>query len=811
LSSAIEFILAHESEDEQEPPADPELPALIDVDDPVVLPQRRGAIDEDSAYKDVSLANSKYQDMTYENDLNKAISLSQQQARSDSDIVSISLDEDLDVRDLSVPMGLNAALSGLGSVVNCVIQIWFSIPIIRRIVISLPTSQREYQCGYAARELQKTFAKLQFGTKTSTSANDVVESLLPSSIYTGSSSKQVQELFYKCLAKVSRAIMDILTYFQRTISDAESRKRFEELLQINDVSLLSLFTIEVKSHLSFDDNTEEELQQRHVFDLTFDKSIIQTLDELFWPSSDLYFTIENRPRVITFLLEEGKKCEAVPIQKEIFLDRYFACNIEQIMKTRQAIENLREEKEKILKKMAQSNFHDLPIHQILQYTAKYIQQEEISSGKDHTECINRLTEFNVEQQQQHEIYQNLLKQYENDMACIWDSMKQQKYELHAVIVQTMSMNYQVYIYNHSSSQWTKFYNHTVFTVDEADVEDLFIPGKVSERPYLLFYLDASHADYFNHETSTEDLFRLLPEYIQQKLKRKEQAKLERKRREQQQKEANKGEDYHHQMNQVNQPITITSNNHFTVTLEKGLNSTINSYNSENNHPPSLHSFEYFLLSLNKREVLQYHLAEELHKRAYKISLHQDPTLSTLLRHADIIPSNINLEDIEQYKELYAICNQVLGFFVSGILAFTNENFEESLEWLLMALQKDSEEINFASASRKGEIVSAIRRTCLRLVEEAVFEIEKKNDVNGIGKGEVAMSTAVTLQTQFGASSVFEELKLFWEKYNQTAFHLPSPLDNFLMDVRFGNFHPTYIPYQRVTVTGNLWDIYLEAV
>lgn len=133
----------------------------------------------------------------------------------------------------------------------------------------------------------------------------------------------------------------------------------------------------------------------------------------------------------------------------------------------------------------------------------------------------------------------------------------------------------------------------------------------------------------------------------------------------------------------------------------------------------------------------------------------------------------------------------------------------------LALDKDFSVITYTPASRRVEIVDAIKKTCLRLTEGAAFCIEKGEESKGIHLAEYAVSSAVLLKGNYRSSSTLGELCMFWEKYDTEAFHCPISLQvqEFLRRLRFGEINAIRISADYIQPhlipQNELWPLYLQ--
>lgn len=322
----------------------------------------------------------------------------------------------------------------------------------------------------------------------------------------------------------------------------------------------------------------------------------------------------------------------------------------------------------------------MPLDDILLYTAKYLRLEERSCAKDHSSTIQQLLDLQQEQQQQRNAFETIIQKYDKEIQTIWDcdSMKKHKYILHSIIVKKPETStYQTYIFNHDESTWYKYCNRTVFAIPNDEIDELFSIQKRFEKyaeiPQFFIYIDANFNEFNNLPLSNDEILDLLPVHLNHKVRRKQMRRQER-------------EKYSSSPSSSSNTTTTTSSiNTSQISNEEiigRLEHEMNEY-MENFKPydtPNLSDFGYFLLSLQKIDLLQQYIAEKVYMDAFGNPLASNPHFIRLLQHNSSIPRDTI--EYHQYEKVYHACVEILQFFIGGILQYQDEEFVDLLFYIL---------------------------------------------------------------------------------------------------------------------------------
>lgn len=134
-----------------------------------------------------------------------------------------------------------------------------------------------------------------------------------------------------------------------------------------------------------------------------------------------------------------------------------------------------------------------------------------------------------------------------------------------------------------------------------------------------------------------------------------------------------------------------------------------------------------------------------------------------------------------------------------------------------ALDKDTSIIFFhaSSVSRKGEIITAIRKTCTRLTESATFLLEKGEESKAIHFAEFAARSAQLLRMEYKSSSLIQEIQCFWETFEIKHPDLIITKDalEFIRRLRYGEIKPLSVPHglnPNTIPKSDVWALYLQS-
>ena len=435
-------------------------------------------------------------------------------------------------------------------------------------------------------------------------------------------------------------------------------------------------TADINQSIAHDENCDE--QNCRIFHLEFcpGVSIYDYLDKVFFPNTvclgennyvDQYRTIEGDcPRILAFFAVEGSlplSNEPVGLEKSIYLDRYFGCNGKETMHINDQIELLLEKKRKIEFKIKNLAVDEIPMIDILQYTCSYLVEESRrDANNDYSDCIKCLESHSDLQLKELKNYREQLKKIDYDIKHAWDTLHSKRYDLHAVIVKGFgSLTDWVYIFDRESNIWWMLHNEHVGIVEEETIS-AFLHKDSSADVTALFYIDSE--DEIMQPSTPEEYRKLLPNYIINRFIEKENRAIRLNQ---------------HAMVSVDEEFEMISSNNpsfgsvreFRQLLEQKTCEYLENY--DHNEPlPSIRNFGYFLLCLERVDLLQLLLADELHRQHFHIPLNDNLELKYALQREDLIPYSTS--QIDEYRKLYNVCVKVLRYLVSGLLCRERKEF-----------------------------------------------------------------------------------------------------------------------------------------
>ncbi|KAJ3452079.1 ubiquitin carboxyl-terminal hydrolase [Anaeramoeba flamelloides] len=228
------------------------------------------------------------------------------------------------------------------------------------------------------------------------------------------------------------------------------------------------------------------------------------------------YRIERIPPILVFMLgrvvydKTNLKAQKInkkfTFDKEIYMDKYLAKNIDLLKKKKQIESDLKNKLAQFQKELDDLQNWDKTNNSITQYidvAMNYLSENSQSESEIH----QLLTQ---EKESLYEHTNNLkskIQKIKSQIEHLYDDLKQEKYRIHSIIIHFGDPNrghYYSYVFDEKNQRWLDFNDRKVTEIDEETVlKKSYGDSKESVNAYCLIYVDSkfyseTHEDISNH-------------------------------------------------------------------------------------------------------------------------------------------------------------------------------------------------------------------------------------------------------------------------------------------------------------------------